>query len=267
MRGAAAAGIAAVASVWIWALAPGASSVRVDCVNVGAGACWIVRGTEGRAVMINCGAEGSDSAGRSAVAAASSALARAGINRVDALVVTRAEPDAVSGVQELLRQVKPVHLLASPGAMLSGRLPSQGVRWERLSSGSVLRLSGGPMITVLGQGETEGFLLESAAGSVVLLDNLTHASVEQAAQFDPDVLVLGYRASRTGGVSLGRLTPRAAVLTSGRSRQTWADYGLSRSLRGAARRVYNTGVDGGVVIQLRRGDIRIVSAGPPAPDR
>jgi len=260
-------GTAIVASVWIWALAPGGSSVRVDCVNVGAGACWVVRGTGGRAVMINCGAEGSDSAGRSAALAAASALARAGINRLDALVVTRAEPDAVSGVQELLRRLMPDQFLASPGAVLSGRLPAGGAQWESLPPGSVLRLAGGAMITVLGQGEIYGFSLESAAGSVVLLDSLTPASVEQAARFDPDVLVLGYRASRTGGVSLGRLTPRAAVLTSGRSREAWADYGLSRSLRGAARRVYNTGVDGGVVIQLRRRDIRIVSARPPAPDR
>ncbi len=243
-----------LAWLWAWATAPLRRGLVFECPDAGAGQCWIVQGPGGGAVLVNCGsADASARPGQTAVRT----LARLGVNRLEAVLLTRPAPDAASGVRDVLREFPCDTLL---GAGDTSALPS-ALGWQPLRPGTKLRLRDGLQLEAVGRGgEVECVTVEWRQARVALVDRLSPECGRRLAEFRPQVVALSYSASREPAGLPHGLAPAVAVLSSGRSRATWADYGLRRSLEGAADRVFNTGRDGGVSIRIRGGRVEVRTA-------
>ncbi len=251
----AAAAIAA-AAVALWTLRPPARTVRVECVDVGAGQCWIVRGPGGSRVVINCGrlAEGPDSA-----AAAVNALVRSGTNSIDCLVATRAEPDACSGVKALAKEFRVKTAAAPADALEVLRKSVPELDWQPVRPGGAIATVDGLMLSLAGSGQSvEAILVEMPPTSIALIDRLSPETVRQLAAEAPAALVLGFQASRSGPSALGALHANAAVLHSGRGRGQRVDYGLVKTLQDRCERVWQTWRNGGITLQANGRVIRAV---------
>ncbi|BCW98801.1 MAG: hypothetical protein KatS3mg024_1628 [Armatimonadota bacterium] len=240
--------------LWAWATAPLRGGLVLECLDAGPGQCWIIHTPSGSTVVVNCGS--ADPRSRPGTAALR-ALARLGVNRLDAIILTRTEPDAASGVAQLLEEMPSEALLCAgdPAGLLSGS------DWQPLRPGMKMRLRDGLEMEAYGSGgQVECLAVRWKQVRVALVDRLSSGCGRFLATFGPHALALSYAASREpSGVPPG-LAPAVAVLSSGRSRATWADYGLRRSLEGVAETVCNTGRDGGVWLCLRGSGVEIRTA-------
>jgi len=240
--------------LWAWATSPLRGGLVLECVDAGPGQCWIIHTPRGSTVVVNCGS--ADPRNRPG-AATLRALARLGVNRLDAIILTRTEPDAASGVAELLDEMPSDALLCGgdPAGLLSGS------GWQRLRPGMKIRLRDGLELEAHGAGgQVECVTARWKQARVALVDRLSPGCGRFLATFGPQALALSYAASREpSGVSPG-LAPAVAVLSSGRSRATWSDYGLRRSLESVAGTVCNTGRDGGVWLCIRGGRVEVRTA-------
>jgi beta-lactamase superfamily II metal-dependent hydrolase len=239
--------------LWAWATAPLRGGLVLECPEVGAGQCWILLSPAGSAVVVDCGSL--DASARPA-AAALRALARRGVNRLDAVVLTRTGPDVDSGVSELLREIPCGAMIGAAGA----GVPTGPARRE-LRPGAMVRVREGLTLEAYGAGEqVECLAVRWRRARVALVDRLSPGCRRFLESFDPHVLALGHAASRTRVELPAGIAPAVAVLSSGRARAEWADYGLRRALQAVAGRVCITGRDGGVSILIRGDRVEVRTA-------
>lgn len=240
--------------LWAWATSPLRGGLVLECLDAGPGQCWIIHTPSGSTVVVNCGS--ADPRSRPG-AAALRALARLGVNRLETIILTRTEPDAASGVAELLDEMSSDVLLCAGDA--AGRLPGSG--WQPLRPGTKIRLQDGLELKAHGAGgQVECVTARWKQARVALVDRLSPGCGRFLTTFGPQALALSYAASREpAGVPPG-LAPAVAVLSSGRSRATWADYGLRRSLESVTGTVCNTGRDGGVWLCIRGSRVEVRTA-------
>ncbi len=240
--------------LWAWAVAPLRRGLVLECLDAGPGQCWIIHTPRGSTVVVNCGS--ADPRNRPGVAALRT-LARLGVNRLDAIILSRTEPDAASGVVELLDEMPSDALLCGddPAGLLSGS------GWQRLRPGMKIRLRDGLELEAHGVGgQVECVTTRWKQARVALVDRLSPGCGRFLATFGPQVLALSYAASREpAGVPPG-LAPAVAVLSSGRSHATWADYGLRRALESVTGTVCNTGRDGGISLSIHGSRVEVRTA-------
>ena len=254
----AAAAIAA-SVVALWTLRPPARTVRVECVDMGAGQCWIVRGPGGSRVVINCGRLAGGTDGPGSAAAAVNALVRSGTNSIDCLIATRADADACSGIKALAKEFRVRKAVAPADALeaLRGSVPE--LDWQPVRPGGAVATADGLMLSLAGSGQSvEAIVVEMPPTSIALIDRLSPETTRQLAAEALAALVLGFQASRGDPSALGALEANAAVLHSGRSRDQWADYGLLKTLQDRCERVWQTGRNGGITLQANGRVIRAV---------
>ncbi len=219
--------------------------LRLDCVDISRGQCWIVYGTGGSVAVVNCGSERWSSA-----RSVADALRRSGVNKIDAFFATRFEPDAFAGLADL-RDEFPIGGVYGPS--------SRGREATSTAPGSKAILPDGTTLRLVGaNGQITAIVIDHKQINLALVDRLDDRTVDQLGRLRPSVLILGYRASHNGA-ELGALSPDVAVLHSGRSRREWADLGLVKNLEGVCGRVYQTGRNGGVILRSdgRRLEVRV----------
>ncbi|MFO0961462.1 MAG: ComEC/Rec2 family competence protein [Phycisphaerales bacterium] len=131
--------------------APPPRTLRVDTLDMGNGACHLVR-ADGGALVFDAGSSSDDGAGSRRIVPSLAAL---GVRRLDALLLSHPSLEHCSGVPELLRAIEVRRIvMAAPlarriaaareGALAALRraIEASGVPVETLSAGSELQLPG-----------------------------------------------------------------------------------------------------------------------------
>ncbi|WP_205697738.1 ComEC/Rec2 family competence protein [Conexibacter sp. SYSU D00693] len=275
---------AALAATWLTVLRPPARAappadgvLRLTFLDVGQGDATLVQAGDA-AVLVDAGPAG---------APIVAALRRAGVERLDALVVSHDAADHLGGAPAVLHAFPTALLLdgrdadRSPAAAaLDGPLAARGTRVLGAHAGQVLRA--GPLrLRVLwpppaphtatdpvaaDDPNDRAVVLEVAAGTTTALlpadaesDQLLAAPLE-----DVDVLKVSHHGSADTGLAavLHRTTPEVAVVSAGRPNP----YGhpapsTLATLAQAVSRTARTDDDGTIVVEGRRGGLHV--GGPP----
>ncbi|MFI5234094.1 MAG: DNA internalization-related competence protein ComEC/Rec2 [Gemmatimonadales bacterium] len=281
--------LAGAAAAWVgllWTAALSArgpvSGLRLDFLDVGQGDAALLRTPHGHAILIDAGPrlEGRD-AGRRVVAPF---LAREGIDRLDAVVLSHAHLDHFGGIPAVLDRVNAALLLepgeAVPDSAYLGMLDAaaaDGTQWAPLRSGDTLRVDGVELVVLHPDTTWAEWGLDLNEDSVVLLIHwgAFHALLAGDAGLraegrlrgrvgDIDLLKVGHHGSRTAsGVEwLAELKPEVAVVSVGRGNR----YGhpaaetLGR-LRTAGASVWRTDESGTIEVLVDSATMRVHGSG------
>lgn len=280
-RGVAVTRAMAVAALVAWvALGIGAGSawangpvpdLRLDFLDVGQGDATVIRTPHGHAILVDAGPRfGGTDAGRSVVAPF---LARAGIDRLDAVILSHAHLDHFGGVPAVLDRV-PAALLLDPGEPVAdpaylGMLDAaaaDGAGWAALRAGDTLRVDGVELVVLHPDTAWTEWGLDLNEDSAVLLvrwgrfrallagDAGIAAESRMAGHAGRvDLLKVGHHGSRgaSGPAWLRELSPEVAVVSVGAGNR----YGhptpeaLAR-LAAAGASVWRTDRDGAVAVAV-----------------
>jgi len=255
-------------------IGPVRSAPRVTFYDVGQGDAALLELVGGRCILVDSGPGGPGAgAGRSVICPH---LARRGITRLDALLVTHAHADHYGGAADVLRTVRVDRLLLAPGRKASSEL-------TRLTS-----LADSLAVPVFEVGRYDTLLLgredtmltalwPDAAASASLSENdasvvaslrwrgdrvLLTGDIERAAETAMlaagaarpfEILKVAHHGSSTSSSNefLGRVSPAVAIVSVGRGNRFGhpAPATLER-LRAAGIEVFRTDVDGAVIVDV-----------------
>lgn len=271
--------VLAAAAAGLWALlvmqagVAGANGrgpvLRLDFLDVGQGDATVIRTPRGHAILVDAGPRfGGRDAGRSIVAPF---LARAGVGRLDAVILSHAHLDHFGGIPAVLDRI-PAPLLLEPGepvadsaylAMLDAAAVD-GVRWAPLRAGDTLRVDGVELVVLHPDTTWREWGLDLNEDSAVLLlrwgtfEALLAGDAGIPAEGrmggragDVDLLKVGHHGSRgaTGADWLEELRPEVAVVSVGaRNRYGHPSAEALRRLTVAGASLWRTDRDGTVSV-------------------
>jgi competence protein ComEC len=283
----------AAGALWLTLVAPIArgavrgrwSGLELDFLAVGQGDAAVLRTPHGHAILVDAGPRlaGRD-AGRRVVAPF---LRRAGIDRLDAIVLSHAHLDHFGGIPAVLDAVT-APLLLEPGEPVADSAylatldaaAAEGLRWAPLRVGDTLRLDGVRLTVLHPDTAWAEWGLDLNEDSAVLLvewgrfravlagDAGLPAEARMAGRVgDVDLLKVGHHGSRgaTGSAWLRELRPEVAVVSVGRGNR----YGhpsreaLAR-LDSAGAAVWRTDLAGTVVVRVDSAAMQVESDGRTA---
>jgi competence protein ComEC len=229
----------------------GSTVLRIDMLAVGDGSCHVLRGG-GSTVVFDAGSAGDLDAGRRTIVPA---LRRLGVRSIDAVAVSHANLDHYSAVLEIVDEFDVDSVLVTPQLIesaagdpagpvmylldeLAGRYVSVrtvragdsrsfgSARWTWLHPGEAepaMQINEGSMVV----------LIEAAGRRVLMCGDIQQRAMATLAETHPDlsadVIELPHHGSHHRGaeVFVGRLAPRVALQSTGRTRwqrtrQRWA---------------------------------------------
>lgn len=254
------AGAAAFAAVaWGWAFWPASALVRVECLDVGPGQCVVVTAGGGASAVINPGIETAAEGGGDGSISANKALARAGVNSLDAVVLTRLDADAASAVDGILKEHPEAAVVVGTDDVAAAGHTWKGARISALADGGVVDLRGKlRMRPISSGGSLEGLLWAHGDVTAAFVDgSIQESQTLRAAR--PAVVICSYRLSRSAEKLEGPADGTSVVLHSGRRRDQWANFGLDRSLKQQGCSVHNIGRDGGAVFRMRPRRVEMIT--------
>jgi competence protein ComEC len=213
-----------------------AGGLTISFLDVGQGDASVIATPAGHWIVIDAGPAGERrDAGRSVVAPF---LARHGVRRIDALILSHAHLDHYGGMGALLdrfevtRFLEPGEAIDDPGYRgLLARVAASGAAWQRIGRGDTLRVDGVELIALHPDPTWPEWGLDLNEDSDVLL--LRYGAFEalfsgdagipaeadmRGAVGDIEVLKVGHHGSAgaSGTAWLGELHPEVAVVSVGR---------------------------------------------------
>lgn len=270
-------------------LVPSPDQLRVTAFDIGLGSAVLVE-TAGARVLIDAG--GGQPIALAAGPASSTivpALARRGIDRIDALVVSHRDREHSAGVATIVASLRPTWLVAAFDPRWLPIDPS-AVRWQGCMAGERLELDGlvidalwplVPAATRLQAGDNNRSCVvrvSHPAGALVAAGDLpvrqerhllaslrpgeAGADADRKASLAAEVLIVPGQGSRSaaGDVLVGAVTPRIALIQTARAqRQRIVHPSVVERLEAVGARVFRTDEDGAVTVVLRRGDAPAVA--------
>jgi competence protein ComEC len=238
----------------------GRGSVEILMIDVGQGDAIALRGPEGRWILVDAGPPATDDAGAHPVVRA---LARRGVGRLEAVVLTHPHLDHIGGAGSVLRMFE-VGAVYDPGLPagsfeyleLLELAAERGIPWRATRAGDRLEI-GGLAIDVLsppaGAEPAEDANVTSVVLHVafealdVLLTGDAYADVERGissrVSSDLEVLKVGHHGSDTSTDSLllVRSSPEVALISAGRfNRYGHPDPEIVARLEAVGARVWRT---------------------------
>lgn len=245
--------------------------LRLDFLDVGQGDAAVIRTPAGHAILVDAGPslEGVD-AGRRVVAPF---LAKAGVTRLDAVVLSHAHLDHFGGIAAVLDRVSSP-LLFEPGEAVADAAylhtldaaAADGVGWAPLRSGDTLRVDGLTLIVLHPDTSWAEWGLDLNEDSVVLLlewgrfsallsgDAGFRAERRLAGHVGRvDLLKVGHHGSRwaTGADWLRELAPEAGIISVGRvNRYGHPSAEALARLRAEGTSIWRTDQDGEVAVEV-----------------
>jgi competence protein ComEC len=280
--------VAALAGLVVWPALlglQGRGTVELVAIDVGQGDALALRTPRGRWVLVDAGPPRDGDAGGHPVVRA---LRRAGVTRLEVLVLTHPDLDHIGGAAAVL-EAFPVGRVVDPG-LAAGKeayvevleaAVARGVPWQAVREGDRLDLDGVELLILSppSQGTAEGDTESNAASVVVavrygafdaLLTGDAPVAVERAilqgVSPSLEVLKVGHHGSGTSTDSLllAHAHPRWALLSVGRGNR----YGhpspevLAR-LRKSGVEIHRTDREGTLSITGRRnGEVRVAAERP-----
>jgi competence protein ComEC len=241
--------------------APSPGEVRVEMLDIGQGDAFLVRSSSGESVLVDTGPPGGG---------VGDAVASAGLERLDGVLLTHLDLDHIGGFGEVLDrfEVETVFFEEQDEAIRSA-IAREGAAGRRLAAGDGLDLDPGRM-TVLSPLPVVGPSTDRNARSlVVLLEALGHRILltgdaeSEAVSIRPgplDVLKLAHHGSRDEGLEdfLSTTAPRVGLISAGRdNRYGHPDLSTLRALSDAGVRTYRTDLDGTVSIVISKRGLSI----------
>ena len=241
--------------------APSPGEVRVEMLDIGQGDAFLVRSSSGESVLVDTGPPGGG---------VGDAVASAGLERLDGVLLTHLDLDHIGGFGEVLDrfEVETVFFEEQDEAIRSA-IAREGAAGRRLAAGDGLDLDPGRM-TVLSPLPGVGPSTDRNARSlVVLLEALGHRILltgdaeSEAVSIRPgplDVLKLAHHGSRDEGLEdlLSTTAPRVGLISAGRdNRYGHPDLSTLRALSDAGVRTYRTDLDGTVSIVISKRGLSI----------
>ena len=276
-RAIAALGAAAVAGAWALtrpgAPPPWPASAAVTALDIGQGDAILLRSPDGAAAVVDAGPPGNP-------APVVAALRRAGVRRLDAVVMTHDSLDHIGGVADILARF-PVGVVLHPPDPVDGWLPAaraaidaarrRGVPVREIRAGARLRL-GRWRVSVLspagrrpvGADPNPYSLVARAAAdgfAVLLTADAESDALSRLVTGPVDVLKVSHHGSEDAGLpdELTRLRPRVALISAGEDNPFRHPRPGTLEALGAARvGVWRTDLAGSVTVTADR-DMLVVS--------
>jgi competence protein ComEC len=270
---------AVVAGVWAADARP--RQTQVTCLSVGDADCAVVQAVGGRAVLVDGG--GADEL-RSSAAAIRGVLLERGIRRLDAILLSRGDREAVGGTASVLREL-PVGCVLMPGDALGtefGRkirltCDALGVPIAELRDGQSVHTGAATLTARVWRAEgapsAVGVRVVSDGASVLLLSVGDAANIPLILSAPPERAV-ALRLPDLGGGSanpdalLDILKPRVAVLSRGFHGQGASDPTSVRvvgRLDALGARTLRTDLSGSITLSLHRGQVGVATFRRPSP--
>lgn len=258
-------------------------SAEVLMIDVGQGDAIALRGPEGRWVLVDAGPPAAGGAGDSGAHPVVRALARRGVRRLDALVLTHPHLDHIGGAEAVLRTFD-VAVVYDPGFPAPSAeylevlelAESKGIPWRAARGGERLEI-GGLLIDILAPAPESEPAEDANVTSVVarvtfgelevLLTGDAYVDAERRVVADVppelEILKVGHHGSGTSTDSLllARAQPRIALVSAGRgNRYGHPDPEILARLERSGSRVWRTDQHGTVSVVGRRDGTYTVSA-------
>ncbi len=271
-------------------LAPHPAPAGVHVVDVGQGQAVLLAGREGGAVLVDTG----DDRFREGTRNLLRSLARLGVRRLDALVLSHGDRDHAGGAPAVLRALPVGRVLLPPGlldhpagAILRRAATRRGIPLQPAARGATLRCGGieirvlhPPPGTRADGNDSSLVLLARVAGLTALVPGDAGKAAEELFVAGLrgrhlDLLLPAHHGARGGtGARLLAVAPSLlAAISCGRwNRHGHPDPRTVRRLEGAGTRVLSTARSGTLRVLVARGRLRVVPefparepAGPPRP--
>jgi competence protein ComEC len=271
------AGAVLAAALWFVDASAPPSTLVVTAIDVGQGDAYLIRSPGNRAMLIDGGGElnaaqtGRD-VGRLRVVPA---LRRAGVRRLDVVMLSHPHEDHVGGLPAVLENL-PVGLVLDPGvphpspsyARLLRLVESGRVPYRTARRGQVIDLSAGVRVTILYPPHDPPMVDGDPTHRFCVVARLTHGAtsmlfsgdaeaaverylLEAGAQVSSQVLKVGHHGSRTSTTPefVGRVRPHVAVISVGAGNTFAHPHRVTLDTLAAARvDVYRTDLHGAVTL-------------------
>ena len=272
-------------ALWPW-LIPSDGRLRLTMLDVGQGDAFLLELPGGERLLVDAGrgGDGGFDVGERVVAPF---LWRRGITRLDAAVVTHADPDHAGGFGAILRRFRVNELWSEPFAE-GGPHPPPGTPERSLVRGERIRL-GPVLLTVLNppssplSGSRRGHHSDENNNSLALylswgrLSILFTADLEMEAEADllragvplrAQILKVGHHGSRFSSSPefLAAVKPRVALVSVGRGNPYHHPAPQSiAALKTQGSEVYRTDRDGAVTVESDGETVWVLAQGRPGP--
>lgn len=260
--------LASIACFWAATLFP--RPLEVIALDVGKGDCLLLRGPEGKTVLIDGGSSDRPAPGENIIVPNLYIL---GVRRLDAIIVTHADADHVNGLPAVIAAM-PVKLLLDTGAptedsgyqRLLAMASKRGVPYRRMAAGNFLRLGHDARLSMLAP--LAGDPHQGNDGSIVTMLNYQSTSMlftgdleaegearllaRYGSRLRADFLKVAHHGSASSSTQefLQAVKPRYALLScpGGTNAQHPSPAALSR-LRQAGTSIFRTDVLGQIHLQ------------------
>jgi competence protein ComEC len=262
----------------------GRGSAEILMIDVGQGDAIALRGPEGGWVLVDVGPPaGGTAAGDPGAHPVVRTLARRGVRRIDALVITHPHLDHLGGAESVLRTFD-VGAIYDPGFPAPSAeyleilelAAEKGIPWRAARAGDRWEV-GGLVIDVLAppsdavaaeDANVTSVVLRVAFGELeILLTGDAYVEAERRVVGDVparlEILKVGHHGSETSTDSLllARSSPEVALVSAGRgNRYGHPDPDILRRLERAGSRIWRTDLHGTVSVVGRRDGTYTVSA-------
>lgn len=233
---------------------PPEGGVRIEMLDIGQGDAFLIRSSSGRSILVDTGPPGGG---------VGDAVASAGLEKLDAVLLTHLDLDHIGGFGEVLERfrVETVFFEEQDPAVRSAIL-AEGSTSRQLSAGDRIDLDPASL-TVLSPPPGSPRSIDRNARSLVVLVEalgrkilLTADAESESVPIRPgrlDVLKLAHHGSRDEGIEelLAMTLPRVALISAGReNRYGHPDSSTLRALSEASIPIYRTDRDGTVSVVI-----------------
>lgn len=243
--------------------APPPGGMRIEMLDIGQGDAFLIRSSSGRSVLVDAGPPGGG---------VGDAIASAGIETLDGVILTHLDLDHIGGFGEVLDRFRVESVFfQEKDAAVSTAIVAEGAEPGQLAAGDRIDLDPGLLTVLSPQSGSPRSVDRNARSLVVLVEALGHrilltADAEnESVQIRPgplDILKLAHHGSRDEGIEefLAATDPRVALISAGRNnRYGHPDPSTLRALSDAGIPIYRTDLDGTVSVVISTGGLTIES--------
>lgn len=240
---------------------PPPGGMRIEMLDVGQGDAFLVRSSSGRSVLVDAGPPGGG---------VGDAIESAGIERLDAVILTHLDLDHIGGLADVLGrfEVNAV-LFEEQDRAIRAAIAGERATGRRLAAGDVLGLGSGRMTILSPQAGVDPSTDRNDRSLVVLVEALGYRALltgdaeSESVSIRPgpvDILKLAHHGSRDEGLDglLAATQPRIGLISAGReNRYGHPDASTLESLGNAGVRSYRTDRDGTVSLVISTSGIAV----------